>query len=185
MYTQARLTYGSYPWKCVSWFTATYLVTKLKCTFHADAVSWIGCGISGFRGRIRQFVLVHFIHTLFRELAVEAPALKEFCVAGRGQAHLTGSEISAKWHFIPAADRLALFLKYIINKLLPHNKRGIKVSFAACLLLPVSHLWLKHINKCFLSYHLMSNHSVLLHLLFLQLSLQHFAVVSQSAVFQI
>lgn len=160
-------------------------MTKLKGTFHADSVSCDGCGISKFRGRIGQFVLVHFIRTLFREDAVEASALKEFCMAGRGQAHLTCSEISAKWYFIPAADRLALFLKCIINKLLPHNKRGIKVSFDACFSLPVSYLWRKYINKYFFSYHLMPNNSVLLRLLFRQPPLQHFAVVSRSAVFQI
>lgn len=120
-------------------------MTVLKGTFSADAVSYNGCGISRFRGRIRQFVWVHFIRMLFRKAALEAPALKECCVAGRGQAHLTGSEILAKWYFICAADRLALFLKCIINKLLPQNKRGIKVSFAACFSLPVSYLWLKHI----------------------------------------
>lgn len=45
----------------------------------------------------------------------------------------------ARVKLISAADRLALFLKCIINKLLLHNKRGIKVP--CCLFVIISELF--------------------------------------------
>lgn len=96
MYAHARLM-AHIPDKVLADLRIPTLVTVLKGTFSADALSCNGCGISRFRGRIGQFALVRFVHTLFRRDALETSALKECCVSDRGQSQLTGSEISANW----------------------------------------------------------------------------------------